>query len=168
VRRVRIGQRSDRDAASQGHEFLIKYAIDWASEAEESRLPPFDLVFNSVGDPDVAQPLTQRLEGFARRCGRSLLNRPAAVMRTQRHRLPKLLAGLDDVLVPPCVRLESPRASPDALASQLAGMGVGFPLLMHPLAKQGGDGLTLHGSVDTLWPALNAHSAPRPVTGTSH
>jgi tetratricopeptide (TPR) repeat protein len=139
---------------------LIKYAIDWASEAEDSRLPPFDLVFNTVGDPDVAQPLTPRLEGFARRCARPLLNRPAAVMRTQRHRLPELLAALDDVLVPPCVRLEGEYASPDALAIHLVGLGIGFPLLMRPLAKHGGDGLTLHDSVDTLWPALDKHRAP--------
>jgi glutathione synthase/RimK-type ligase-like ATP-grasp enzyme len=140
--------------------YLIKYAIDWASEAEDNRLPPFDLVFNTVGDPDIAQPLTQRLERFARRCSRPLLNRPQAVMRTQRHRLPELLAGLDDVLVPQCVRLEGRYASSDALASALVGMGIGFPLLMRPLAKHGGDDLILHNSVDTLWPALEAHNAP--------
>jgi tetratricopeptide (TPR) repeat protein len=144
----------------QATSYLIKYAIDWASEAEDYHLPPFDLVFNTVGDPDVAQPLTQRLESFARRCARPLLNQPAPVMRTQRHRLPELLAGLDDVLVPPCVRLEGTYESPDALAHHLVGLGIGFPLLMRPLAKHGGDDLTLHHSVDTLWPALDALGAP--------
>jgi glutathione synthase/RimK-type ligase-like ATP-grasp enzyme len=31
---------------------------------------------------------------------------------------------------------------------------------MRPLAKHGGDDLILHNSVDTLWPALEAHNAP--------
>jgi hypothetical protein len=39
-------------------------------------------------------------------------------------------------------------------------MGIGFPLLMRPLAKHGGNGLTLHDAVDALWPALDAYSAP--------
>jgi hypothetical protein len=45
--------------------YLIKYAIAWASETEDIRLPLFDLVFNAAGDPDIGQPLRQRLVSFA-------------------------------------------------------------------------------------------------------
>jgi hypothetical protein len=64
-------------------------------------------------------------------------------MRTPRHRLPELLAGLDDV--PVC---------------RLVGMAICFPPPMRPLPKRDGNGLTLHDAVDTLRSALDAHSAP--------
>ncbi|GAB2903994.1 hypothetical protein GCM10027093_46810 [Paraburkholderia jirisanensis] len=140
--------------------YRIKYAIDYAADAEDFQLPPHDLVFNAIGDPDIAQPLTQRLAGFVQRCGRPLLNRPDAVMRTQRHLLPQLFAGLDDVLTAPCMRLDATPASSDALFEQIVQGRIGFPLLLRPLATHGGDGLTLHESLDTLWPAVQALNAP--------
>jgi tetratricopeptide (TPR) repeat protein len=138
----------------------IKYAIDCASDAEDFQLPRYDLVFNAIGEPDIAQPLLKRLETFARRCDRPLLNLPAAVMRTQRHLLPELLAGLDDVLIAPCMRIDDPPVSCDDLAVQIDQGSVGFPLLLRPLAKHGGEGLSLHQSLDTLWPAVEALNAP--------
>jgi tetratricopeptide (TPR) repeat protein len=138
----------------------IKYAIDCANDVEDFQLPHYDLVFNAIGEPDVAQPLLKRLEAFARRCGRPFLNRPAAVMPTQRHRLPQLLADIDDVLIPPCARLDRPPVSRDDLAAQIDAGRVGFPLLLRPLAKHGGEGVSLHRSLDTLWPAVQALDAP--------
>ncbi|CAB3757844.1 ATP-grasp domain-containing protein [Paraburkholderia humisilvae] len=140
--------------------YRIKYAIDCASEVEDLQLPRYDLVFNAIGEPDVAQPLVKRLETFARRCGCPLLNRPAAVMQTQRHQLPEWLAGLDDVLIPPCMRIDRLPVSHDDLAAQLDAGRVGFPLLLRPLAKHGGEDVSLHQSLDTLWPAVRALNAP--------
>ncbi|HEY1610469.1 MAG TPA: hypothetical protein VGG24_14475 [Paraburkholderia sp.] len=139
--------------------FRIKYAIDCADEAEDATLPPFDLVFNAIGEPDVAVPLTPRLEAFARRCDRPLLNRPSAVAATQRHRLPAMLAGIDDALTAPCIRLDEVPGSREALASRLADAAIGAPLLMRPLSTHGGEGVQLHASVDTLWSALEVHAA---------
>jgi tetratricopeptide (TPR) repeat protein len=140
--------------------YRIKYAIDCADEAEDASLPPFDLVFNAIGEPDIAAPLTPRLEAFERSCGSVMLNRPSAVAATQRHGLPALLAGLDDALTAPCIRLDDVPASGKALASQLVEGGISFPLLMRPLSTHGGSGVVRHASVDTLWPALEAHRAP--------
>jgi len=138
----------------------IKYAIDCANEVEDFQLPRYDLVFNAIGEPDVAQPLLSRLETFARRCGRPLLNRPAAVMQTRRDVLPELLADLDDVLSAPCMRIDRPPVSRDELALQIDRGRVGFPLLLRPLAKHGGEGVSLHRSIDTLWPDVQALNAP--------
>lgn len=142
----------------------IKYAIDCADEAEDAQLPPFDLVFNAIGEPDIAQPLTQRLEKLTQRCARPVLNRPDAVARTQRHRTAALLAGLDNVVVPPCVRIDDTPSSPTALADRLAAEGLAFPLLMRPLATHGGEGLTLQTSAAALWSAIATQGEPCYVT----
>lgn len=140
--------------------YRIKYAIDFAEESEDATLPPYDLVFNAIGEPDIAVPVTARLEAFAQRCGRPFLNRPAAVAATQRHRLPALLGGIDDATTAPCLRLDEVPASARDLALRLAAASFRFPLLMRPLSTHGGDGLVLHASMETLWPALQAHAAP--------
>lgn len=132
----------------------IKYAIDYAAENEDAQLPPYDLVLNAVGDPDIAQPLAERITHFTRRCGRPVLNPPEAIARTHRHRMRALLAPVRDAVVPRCIRVDSRPASADQLARQLVQAGMTFPLLTRPLATHGGEGLVLHASLDTLWPAL--------------
>ncbi|CAG4911530.1 tetratricopeptide repeat protein [Paraburkholderia saeva] len=144
--------------------YRIKYAIDYAGDAEDAQLPPFDLVFNAVGEPDIAEPLAPRLERFVQRCSRPLLNLPAAVAKTRRDRLPELLAGLDDVVVAPCILLQTMPVSIDALARRLINEGIDFPVLTRPLAKHGGEGLTMHTSIDALWSALASVDAPHYLT----
>ncbi|WP_322102173.1 tetratricopeptide repeat protein [Paraburkholderia sp. J41] len=138
----------------------IRYAIDYAGQAEDAQLPPYDLVFNGIGDPDIAAPLAARLARFSAACERPVLNRPEAIERTHRHKTAALLADLDDVIVPPCVRLDARPASAEALASQLAKSGVAFPVLMRPLAMHGGDNLERHASLDSLWRAIVDRDAP--------
>jgi hypothetical protein len=126
---------------SSGASRRIKYVIDYAAEEEDAQLPPFDLVFNAIGEPDVAAPLVDRLDRFAARCGRPLLNAPAAVVRTQRHRLVALLGGIDGLIVSPCSRFEEPPASRDDLAGRLCAGGLELPVLGRPAATHGGQGL---------------------------
>jgi tetratricopeptide (TPR) repeat protein len=144
--------------------YRIKYAIDCAGDVEDFTLPSYDLVFNAIGEADIAEPLTPRLQRFALICGRPLLNDPAAVMRTQRHRLPELLAGIEDVLVAPCIRLDALPDSAAALADDLAQQAIGFPLLSRAPGKHGGESLTLHASADELWAALQTSGVPAYLT----
>ena len=52
---------------SSGRSGRIKYVIDFASaEEEDAPAPRFDLVFNAVGEPDVAAALAQRLAASPR------------------------------------------------------------------------------------------------------
>lgn len=134
----------------------IKYAIDYADDEEDQQLPPYDLVFNAIGDADVAAPLGRRLARFVSHCTRPVLNPPAAVARTQRHRTASLLDGLLDVQVAPCVRSDAPPASRAALDALLAEGGIGFPVLARPAATHGGDGLTLCESLPALEAWLSA------------
>jgi len=138
----------------------IKYAIDYADDAEDAHLPPFDLAFNVVGDPDVADALAARLARFVRRCGRPVLNPPDAVARTHRHRMASLLASVTDAIVPACARVESCGMDAVTLARRLAQTGVAFPLLLRPAGAHGGDGVTLHASPDTALAALAQLGGP--------
>ncbi|WP_206997183.1 ATP-grasp domain-containing protein [Trinickia mobilis] len=130
----------------------IKYAIDYARDDEDAHLPPYDLVFNAIGDPDAAAPLAQRLKRFAARCQRALLNPPAAIERTFRDRLPALLSELEGVAAATaaCIRLETPPPSRDALVERLAAGGLALPVLARPAATHGGEGLARCDSLDAL------------------
>ncbi|WP_144150362.1 hypothetical protein [Paraburkholderia sp. BCC1885] len=147
----------------------IKYAIDYAADAEDAHLPPFDLVFNAIGDPDVAAPLAGRLSRFMSRSGahhgsRPLLNPPAAIERTARGRIPRLLGDLPGVQVAQCVRIDTPPASSAALASLLEDSGLTLPLLARPAATHGGEGLVLCESVDALERRLRESLGPQYLT----
>jgi hypothetical protein len=119
----------------------IKYVIDYAADAEDAELPAYDLVFNAVGEPDVAAGIAGRVERFAAQCGRPVLNPPAAIARTQRHNLPALLTGLEDVIAAPCIRCDTPPESREVLAGLLADAGIAFPVLARPAATHGGEGM---------------------------
>jgi tetratricopeptide (TPR) repeat protein len=144
----------------------IKYAIDYAVDDEDAQLPAFDLVFNAIGDPDIAAPLGGRLARFEAQCSRPLLNPNSAITRTSRHKLPALLDGLDDVQTAPCVRYERPGEAEDlkALASLLADHAVTFPLLARPVSAHGGDGLILCDTIKTLQTRLSTQAGAQYLT----
>ncbi|MEW6345938.1 MAG: hypothetical protein AB1704_35300 [Pseudomonadota bacterium] len=146
----------------------IKYAIDYADDTEDAQLPPFDLVFNAIGEPDVAGPLAARLERFATRLkshpaacdARVLLNAPAAVARTARHRIPALLGDLRDVQVARCIRVDAAPASPEALTALLADGGIALPVLARPAATHGGEGLARCDDPNALLARLHESTGP--------
>lgn len=142
----------------------IKYAIDYALPDEDGALPPYDVVFNAVGDADVAAPMTERLAGFEQACERPLLNPPSAVARTPRHRLASLLADLKDVAVAPCIRLDALPESPGDLTRALQQGGIDFPVLARPIAMHGGEALSIHEDRESLDTALSGISGAFYVT----
>lgn len=138
----------------------IKYVIDYAGDEEDHQLPPFDLVFNAIGDADVAASMDARLTRFGQRCQRPMLNAPAAVARTQRHRLAALLSDIDDVVIAPCIRVERGGNGAKALASTLASENVQFPILARPTATHGGEGLARCQTLAALEQHLAGTDAP--------
>ncbi|QIE24895.1 hypothetical protein SBC2_29450 [Caballeronia sp. SBC2] len=151
----------------------IKYAIDYATDDEDAQLPAFDLVFNAIGDPDIAAPLRGRLARFEAQCSRPLLNPNSAITPTSRHKLSALLDGLDDVQTAPCVRYEdqsevqseAPGVGPHAsLRSLLADHAVTFPLLARPVAAHGGDGLVLCDTIEALESRLSTQEGAQYLT----
>jgi hypothetical protein len=139
---------------SSGQSGRIKYVIDFAAEEEDAQLPRFDLVFNAIGEPDVALPLASRLGRFAARCDRPFLNDPVAIGRTQRHRLAELLRDVDAVTVARCSRHDGPPPSRADLCERLSREGLALPVLARPAASHGGHGLVRCESLDALEQAL--------------
>jgi len=137
----------------------IKYIIDYAEDVEDSQLPPYDLVFNAIGEPDVAAPLTARLERFLKACTRPVLNHPKNVARTHRHQLPTLLAGIEHVLVAPCCRIDVPDLTLDALSDLLLKEHIWFPVLVRPTETHGGQGMVFCASPEAVLAQLQTQRA---------
>ncbi len=104
-------------------------------------LPPFGVVFNGIGDPDMDGAAAERLQSFlAGRPGLRVLNRPDAVARTRRDRLEETLAGIGGALLPRTCRVAgAPGRAELMLAS--ARSGITPPLLLRPAGSHGGRGV---------------------------
>jgi len=122
---------------------IIDWMIAYAGEQQASQLPPYDLVFNAMGDADLTAGTEEPMRRFLAVCDKPLLNPPALVARTARDKLPALLDGLDHLLVPAVWRYADHTQWPAALADQL-------PLLVRPIYSHGGVGLTLVHSREEL------------------
>ncbi len=106
----------------------IKIFVEYATTRDWAALPPYDVVFNAIGDADMLPPGPW----WDRLPARGVLNEPACVARTRRDRLACLLAGLPDVVVPKVLR----NAGPD-------DQNLRFPAILRPIGAHGGKGVTL-------------------------
>lgn len=119
----------------------IKWVMEYASDDQIERLPPYDMVFNAIGDQDVTACSQDVVRSFLRRCARPLFNAPEAVARTARELIPDLLSDIEHVLAPRTVRLRRPGSG--GLARALIGSGIRSPFLLRPTGSHGGDRLQL-------------------------
>jgi hypothetical protein len=93
-------------------------------------LPPHRVVFNAIGDADLASPALAAAQSVLALTEAPVINPPAAVSATGRSDNVQRLAGIPGVITPGAVTL--PRtllAAPDA-ATTLARHGFEFPLLI--------------------------------------
>ncbi len=118
----------------------IWWFIAHARDPARQVLPPYDVVFNGIGDPDLAGPAARNIALFIKSTGRIVLNDPAHVMRTRRDLLPGVLAGIGDVVVPPVLRVAR-GDGPDSLRRQIEDAGLAPPLLLRPPGSHGGAGV---------------------------
>ncbi|WP_124800738.1 hypothetical protein [Paraburkholderia phosphatilytica] len=135
----------------------IKYAFDYGSATEDAQLPAADVVFNAIGEPDIAAPYDERLTRYGAQCAQPLLNPQEQVARTRRDRLPALLDGIENVTTAQCVRLDDASiASPSASAR--------LPVLARPAASHGGLGVVRCETASELAEALAASTGPQYLT----
>jgi Tfp pilus assembly protein PilF len=131
---------------------LIWY-MEHARAEDIAAAPPFDVVFNTIGDPDLAAPSAAAVRAFLAGCARPALNDPDKVARTRRDLIPGLLGDLNGVVAPAAVRLE---------AGRLGETGLTPPLLLRPTGSHGGQGLALAENaqaLDALAPAFAGQAA---------
>ncbi len=120
---------------------VIRWYADYATDAQEQSLPACNVIFNGVGNADLSDPSHERLARVHAR--RKMLNPPDIVARTRRDRLPALLAGIPDVVIPAVARLRRDELINADLAALLAQRGIVCPVLMRPVATHGGEGMVL-------------------------
>ena len=122
------------------------------ARAEETPDPHlYDVVFNTIGDADLAEPSLAAVQQFLAGCPKGVLNDPAKVARTRRDRVPDLLAGIPDVVVPRTVRLDGAGiAAAGGLAAAAARLGFTGSTLVRPAGSHGGRGLTLATDLEAM------------------
>jgi tetratricopeptide (TPR) repeat protein len=98
-------------------------------------LPPFDCIFNGIGDPDMAGAAGSALEAFL--CERKVpvFNRPDRIARTRRDLLPGTLASIEGLLMPAIHQLAGDEGLGPAVMAP--------PFLLRPAGSHGGAGLRL-------------------------
>ncbi len=128
----------------------LMWYMEHARPEQAQTLPPYALVLNAIGDPDMATASDAAVDAFLAVTDRPVLNRPERVRATFRHRLPQTLAGLADVITPPTARLSAEAIAAGGLVAAAAETGLATPLLVRPTASHGGAGLVLARDVDAL------------------
>ncbi len=114
---------------------LIDWMIEYAPPGQQAQLPPYDLVFNAMGDSDITTSgVTEPLTRFIAHCACPVLNPPDKVSRTARHRLPGLLSDIANLAIAPVRRYADAQDWDKDLDARL-------PLLLRPIHTQGGEGL---------------------------
>ena len=121
----------------------IWWFIAHAREPLGADLPRYDVVFNGIGDPDMACPADVNVSAFlAQAGGRRVLNAPAKIAATRRDILPKTLAGIEGLVVPPTCRLEQ-ASTREMVMGAAEHAGIALPFLLRPAGAHGGQGVVL-------------------------
>ncbi len=117
---------------------LIRWYIEYATTDQDRALPPHDLIFNAIGDPDLAPIVKPPVARLLRERAPHVLNDPARIASTKRSDLPHLLAGIPGIVVPSVIRHDGAHESP---VGARAGAAIPFPVLFRPLGSHGGEGV---------------------------
>ncbi len=113
------------------HVWYMEHARD------DQMLPDYDLVFNTIGDPDLSGASQAAVERFLAKNQRPVINRPEPVAQTYRHLIPARLGDIDGVVAPQTIRV----APGTNLMAAIAASGLVFPVLLRPIGSHGGVGL---------------------------
>ena len=112
----------------------ITWHVEFATDAQERELPPYDVAFNAIGNADLMADSVDRVTRLHER--QPILNPPSKVAHTRRDLMPALLACIPDTIVPIAVRLDRDRLSD-------AASHIPYPMLIRPAVAHGGEGLAL-------------------------
>jgi glutathione synthase/RimK-type ligase-like ATP-grasp enzyme len=117
-------QRFLSDRIFQTHIVIVEFYEDWMP------LPPHDLVINGVGDADVRAEALSAAGSILARTSAPVINNPEAVRETGRCRNAERLAGIPGLITARTMTLPRTSLTGCDSASELAGRGFEFPVLL--------------------------------------
>ncbi|MFI4933431.1 MAG: tetratricopeptide repeat protein [Caulobacterales bacterium] len=117
--------------------------VGYATEAQMRTLPPFDVVFNAIGDQDLAGPTAANVARFVSLCPARVFNHPARIERTRRHQTAELLASVADIVTPRTARVLAAELAEHGALGAARRTGLKPPLLLRGVGSHGGEGLKL-------------------------
>jgi tetratricopeptide (TPR) repeat protein len=121
----------------------LSWFIEYATPGQMSALPPYDVVFNAIGDQDLTGPTARNMAAFMAVCAKPVFNRPEAVEQTSRDLAPARYGDIEGVVTPAVARLDGARVAERGLLAAAADAGIAAPMLVRPIGSHGGQGLTL-------------------------
>jgi tetratricopeptide (TPR) repeat protein len=117
-------------------------------------LPPHQLIFNSIGDADLAGEALVAAQSLLALSGAPVLNSPGAVLATGRADNARRLSRIPGVKAPAMITLSRDVLSSPAAAGALARHGLQFPLLVRTPGFHTGRHFVLVDRPDALPQAL--------------
>ncbi len=123
-------------------------------------LPPHDLIFNGVGEPDATRTTLECAVTVVAASRAPVINDPRAVLQTSRETVMQRLADLPGVIAPRTTRY----AHADVSVERLLADAYTFPLLVRAAGFHGGEHFSLVATPGDLAPALAALPGDRVYT----
>ena len=124
--------------------------MEHARPEQIADLGRYAIVLNAIGDPDIAGASRPAVDAFLAGCGQPVLNPPARVEATYRHRIGEALAGVAELIVPRTIRLTAGEIAAEGLAKAVTQAGLAPPVIVRPTGSHGGRGLGLAGDANAL------------------
>jgi glutathione synthase/RimK-type ligase-like ATP-grasp enzyme len=93
-------------------------------------------ILNQIADPDMSSGALRIAAQLVSQIARPCFNPPAAVMRTSRDKVSRLLTGIAGLKVPKTIRVRAP--TPVGVREAIAQNGLEYPVLMRGIGSHGG------------------------------
>ncbi|MDB5990003.1 MAG: hypothetical protein JWQ10_1406 [Herbaspirillum sp.] len=135
----------------------IKWVVEYSPD---QALPHYDIIFNAIGDADVASCSRAVVDSFLAGASQPLLNPPQRIALTTRDRIGLLLDGIEGIHVPAVARWDRLRAGvTDDVHTRIAEAALSYPVIVRPTGGHGGDGVVLLQSPQDATPVTSADEA---------
>jgi glutathione synthase/RimK-type ligase-like ATP-grasp enzyme len=113
-------------------------------------LPPHDLIFNAIGDPERCANLLEAAPAILAHSLAPVVNPPEAVRRTTRCEVARRLSALDGVVVPRIFSLPRERLTGPDAGETVAATGLRYPVLLRSPGFHTGEYFVRIDSADEL------------------
>ena len=91
---------------------------------------------NHIADPDTCSGALEMAALVVAKVPRPCFNRPAAVARTTRHEVARILTGIESLIVPKTIRIQN--TTPSLVRDEIARANLVFPILVRGVGMHGG------------------------------